>query len=103
MILLGLQQYQSDKTKKKALKIASIVSGMCEGKLRAKLWSWIKYTSIQRAWSSDEDELDDWERSRPNIANDEVLMVGFIRACNDLMKQPGNLAPLASRFLVRTA
>lgn len=47
MILLGLQGYQSEKTKIDALKCVKFLSDINQGHFRAKIWKWIKYTTIK--------------------------------------------------------
>lgn len=48
MILLGMQSYQSEKTKIDALKCVKFFSDISSGHFRAKIWHWIKYTSIKQ-------------------------------------------------------
>ena len=47
MILLGMQAYQSDKTKVDALKCVKFLSDINNGYFRGKIWNWIKYTTIK--------------------------------------------------------
>ena len=46
MILLGIQSYQSDKTKVDALKCIKFLTDINNGHFRPKIWNWIKYTTI---------------------------------------------------------
>ena len=47
IILLGLQDYQSHKTKMDALKCIKFLAGMNLGHFRGKIWHWAKYTTIK--------------------------------------------------------
>ena len=46
MILLGMQSYQSEKTKVDALKCIKFLTDINNGHFRAKIWHWIKYTTM---------------------------------------------------------
>ena len=45
-ILLGIQAYQSEKTKIDALKCIKFLTDINQGHFRDKIWNWVKYTSI---------------------------------------------------------
>ena len=63
MILLGIQSYQSDKTKMDALKCIKFLADINNGHFRGKIWNWIKYTTIKQNRNENEEETLNGDKS----------------------------------------
>ena len=81
MILLGMQDYQSERTKVDALKCINFLSNIDKGNFRAKIWHWVKYTSISQNKVGGEP----FEISKIARKTTQAYIHGFIHTICELM------------------
>lgn len=105
MVLLGMQEFQFEKTKIDALKCIKFLADINQGHFRQKIWSWIKFTTIK----NQQPPIPNLDKTRSGrgltmaTANQvNVNVRGFIQSISELMSVPGasELNMLACRCLV---
>lgn len=110
MILLGIQGYQSEKTKVDALKCIKFLAEMNQGHFRPKIWHWVKYTTMKQPKADAQSNYSRASRtskksslkSSLKSSKAQVHVQGFIHSVHDVMSLSGNteLSVLACRTLV---